>query len=223
MDFYLNKTEKIVTALCCIFIVAIPQYGVMAAFIILAIYIRRYRKNEAFIHSLGFKKPENSLKIILFGLLSGVLIELVFEILVNPLIESKTQSKIDLSEFYYLKGNLSAYLMWMLVGWILGGFLEEVLFRGFLFTRISGFFGNTLTIEFIGAIIIAVLFGTCHLYQGTAGMISTGLIGLIFCLIFIFSKRNLWYCIATHGFVNMTGFTILYLGKYAYFNTLLFK
>lgn len=217
------KTERFIVILCCLFIIVIPQYGVILAFILAAVYIRRNRKNASFIQSLGFKKPENIIQVLVVGLFVGIGIELAFEILINPAIEHITKQKIDLSEFNFLQGNMQAYLTWMLIGWILGGFMEEILFRGFIFTRITAFLNNKSYANIIGSLFVAFLFGICHLYQGAAGMLSTGLIGFIFCWIFILSGRNIWFAIATHGFVNMVGFTVLYLGKYDFLNTLLFK
>ncbi len=43
------------------------------------------------------------------------------------------------------------------------------------------------------------MFGAAHAYQGPTGMIITGVLGLIFAIMYIASGRNLWLNIVVHG------------------------
>lgn len=102
------------------------------------------------------------------------------------------------------------------------GLLEEVLFRGFLLTRIAKFLGGKKFANILALLATSVIFGLCHMYQGVSGSISTAFIGFLLGTIFLCTGKNLYYAILTHGFINFTGLTILYLGKYEYLNSLLF-
>lgn len=215
-----EKLELIITILSIIFILAIPQYGVILSFVIVFVYLRRSKNRKELLKSIGFVRPANWVKTIILAAIMGILIEVFMEILVNPMIEQLTSSKIDLSKVDM--PNIVYYLVWIVIGFVLGGLLEEILFRGFLITRISKFLKMNKSGDIAALLITSLLFGLCHIYQGWSGAISTGLIGLIFGIIFLAFNKNLWYSILTHGFVNLTSLTILYFGYYDKLATLLF-
>ena len=52
-----------------------------------------------------------------------------------------------------------------------------------------------------------------HYYQGPSGIITTGIIGFMVGLIFIYNRNNLMLPILTHGIYNMMAITLIYLGK----------
>ena len=225
MSIFKNMTtenlEFIITILCILLILAIPQYGEILSFIIIIPYLRGSKNRKELLKSIGLKRPKNLFTLIMLCLFLGVLIELTTEIFFNPIIEKLTGSKIDLSVVDL--SSVEKYLTWMVIGFVLGGFLEEILFRGFLITRISKFLKGNKISDLIALFATSILFGLCHLYQGWSGVISTGLIGLMFGIIFLAFNKNLWYSILAHGFVNMTALTILYFGYYAKLESLIFK
>jgi uncharacterized protein len=61
------------------------------------------------------------------------------------------------------------------------GFCEEFLYRGWLLNLT----GCALKSMWAGLLISSLLFGFAHLYQGRKGMLSTGILGLVFGLIYI--------------------------------------
>lgn len=215
-----ENLELIITILSVILILTIPQYGVILSFIMVSIYLIRNKNRKELSKSIGLRRPKNLLTLIIISALLGVLIELTTEIFFNPIIEKLTHSKIDLSEVEL--SSIGAYLTWIVIGFVLGGLLEEILFRGFLITRISKFLKENKASDFLALFITSILFGLCHLYQGWSGVISTGLIGFIFGIIFLAFGKNLWYSILTHGFVNVTALTILYFGYYDKIESLIF-
>lgn len=216
-----KKIETLITILSILFIIGIPQYGVILAFVIVFVYLRRSKNRSELLTSIGLKRPKNLISIVIICLILGILIELATEIISNPIIEKITHSKIDLSEVDL--STFSKYLIWVLIGFVLGGFLEEVLFRGFLLTRISSFFKENKVNDILALMATSILFGLCHYYQGWSGVISTGLIGLLLGIIFLVFNKNLWYSILTHGFINLTAITILYFGYYQKLEKLIFK
>lgn len=216
-----KKIETLITILSILFIIGIPQYGVILAFVIVFVYLRRSKNRSELLTSIGLKRPKNLISIVIICLILGILIELATEIISNPIIEKITHSKIDLSKVDL--STFSKYLIWVLIGFVLGGFLEEVLFRGFLLTRISSFFKENKVNDILALMATSILFGLCHYYQGWSGVISTGLIGLLLGIIFLVFNKNLWYSILTHGFINLTAITILYFGYYQKLEKLIFK
>ncbi|NIM71077.1 MAG: CPBP family intramembrane metalloprotease [Xanthomonadales bacterium] len=68
----------------------------------------------------------------------------------------------------------------------------------------------------------ALAFGLAHSYQGVAGMISTGLVGLILGALFIGAGGNLWLPILVHGVANSIGITLIFTNADRLLGTLLF-
>ncbi|MEO1642244.1 MAG: type II CAAX endopeptidase family protein [Pseudomonadota bacterium] len=107
--------------------------------------------------------------------------------------------------------TLTLYLIMIGIIWTTNAFGEEMVFRGFLMSRFSTLLGGTRFAWVIAAFVQAVIFGLGHAYQGLAGVIITGFVGLVFGLSYLLSKRNLWPVIIAHGLINTIGMTVLYL------------
>ena len=148
-------------------------------------------------------------RMILIGIGAGILIHIAFAVLVEPLIQMLLNEEIDLSNFDAVKGNVANYLILLAIGIFFGGFAEELMFRGFVVGWGERLFGG-------GAIFLVVLsaavFGAAHLYQGPSGMLSTGLIGLLFGLLYLATDRRLIACMLAHATIDILGITELYVG-----------
>ena len=78
---------------------------------------------------------------------------------------------------------------------------EETLFRGFLLTRCRQVCGH-----WVPAVVVSSCgFGLAHLYQGVAGVLLTGLCGILFSLMFI-KRRSLWPCFVGHFLQDASAF-----------------
>ncbi|MBN1274181.1 MAG: CPBP family intramembrane metalloprotease [Candidatus Aminicenantes bacterium] len=112
-----------------------------------------------------------------------------------------------------LAGNLPATLWWIAIAWLIGGFSEEMIFRGFLLRRLEVLLprgtGRTVTAVFLQA----VLFGAMHAYnRGLFGFLALGAVGAVLGTFYIVFGRNLWPVILAHGLGNTLGFIARYLG-----------
>jgi membrane protease YdiL (CAAX protease family) len=207
-----NKLELMLLIGLLLLVIFGEDAGMLLSFAIVILYLLIGKSRKEKFNSIGFKKPANWGKLLLTTFLIGLAIEMSFQILINPIIESLTKSSIDLSVFAGIKGNLPTYLIYVLIGFVIGGLLEEMLFRGFLLTRVASFFKSEKTGYTLGIIILSILFGLAHMYQGWSGVLNTGLTSVLLGLVFIKFDKNLWYAIFTHGFIDFVGFTVLYLG-----------
>jgi membrane protease YdiL (CAAX protease family) len=48
--------------------------------------------------------------------------------------------EIDLSAFAAIRGNLTNYILTLLLAFVVGGLYEEIIFHGFIFTRLEKIF-----------------------------------------------------------------------------------
>ena len=152
--------------------------------------------------------PRTIIKAFLFSILLFILMD----VLVQPLLELFFRP-VDLSAFSAIEGNLFNYLLYIILGWVMGGFCEEIIYRGYVVKRLAIIFGDTNKTWLLSAIMAAIAFGFAHTYQGPSGIISTAVIGLAFGLIFTYNRNNLLLLILLHGIYNMIAITLIYLGK----------
>lgn len=114
--------------------------------------------------------------------------------------------------FSAVPGNLLAYLLWLAIAWIIGGFTEEMVFRGFLFSRSEYVLRGAPFAAVLAVLPQAVLFGQQHLYyQGVAGWVANGVMAAVSGLLYLGFGRRLWPLILSHGLSNTLGLTLLFL------------
>jgi uncharacterized protein len=83
----------------------------------------------------------------------------------------------------FIPNNVTEFISFILIAFT-AGICEELLYRGWLQNLLAYGTGSV----WIGLILGAVIFGFGHAYQGKMGMLQTGIIGLIFGVVFIFTK-----------------------------------
>ena len=110
-------------------------------------------------------------------------------------------------------GHLGEYLYWLLpVTWGSAAFGEEMLFRGFFFSRLLQLTPKTGLGVGAALVLQTLLFGGVHLYLGLSGALVAGLLGLILGSVYLLGGRNLWACIVLHGLLDTTTITLNFLG-----------
>jgi hypothetical protein len=110
----------------------------------------------------------------------------------------------------YIRGHPIAFAGWLGIGWAVGAFIEELLFRGFLLNRIASLFDSRSAGLALGVAAQATLFGLLHYYQGSYGAVSAGLFALVFGIGYLASGRNLWPLVIVHGVWNTLGIASVY-------------
>ena len=186
MLFTNRTTIAVITVALLIAISALPPLGVIIGWVFILAALPACVKQGSFAE-IGFRRPESWPRTLLLGIAIGVGIQLFFSIVVDPLLERWTGAPVDVSSLDGMRGNLTHYLIMLAIGWVLGGFLEEMLFRGYLLKRIRLVLGESPAALVLAVLLPAVAFGLAHSDQDTAGIFSTGLIGALFGAVFV------WY------------------------------
>lgn len=93
---------------------------------------------------------------------------------------------------------------------ILIGIYEEILFRGFLLSRIRAVLGgaNSAAGATLAVLISSVLFGAGHYYQGLLGVMQTTVVGLVLGIVAV-RRRSIWACIIAHIGIDTLGLFLL--------------
>jgi membrane protease YdiL (CAAX protease family) len=189
--------------------VLVPGVGVIGAFLVALVAAVVGRKVGSF-RDMGLRSPDSWPKLLGTTFLYGVVIQFASTVLIEPLLERITGSAVDISALDGIRGNLAMCLVWIAIGWVMGGFLEEFAFRGFVVTRVHKLLGSRPAAIWVAILVAAVPFGIAHMYQGPAGMIGTGLVGFVLGVIFLVHGYNLWYPVFTHGFINTVAMILIY-------------
>ena len=134
--------------------------------------------------------------------------------LIEPLVYRLGGGKEDLSQYESLPGNILVLIVWILIGWIIGGFIEEMVYRGYLLNRITGLFGQNRAGWAIGLLMSSAFFALGHVYLGPSGIIQTFFEACSLAVLYLVGRRNLWLPIIGHGITNTIGFILMYLGLY---------
>ncbi len=168
-----------------------------------------HRRNLTF-RSLGLRKPPN----LLLALLSAVALYFCMQAVsrwVSPWLSELLHPQSQPSFIGYVHGNLIAFIGWLAIGVVIGGFCEEVLFRGFLLNRVEnlvgGWFGTVL-----GVLGQALLFGALHWYGGSFAFAHASVFALVNGCFYLLLKRNLWPLIIVHAAWNAIGIWGVYTG-----------
>lgn len=188
----------------------IPNFGYSVPIFVLVWLILKY-SNETF-SNIGFSLKQFKPKSILIGSLVALLTLSFMQLIFFPVLENFVvfeDTEVGLHAF--IKGNLGQYLIIIIMGWIVGGFYEEIVFHGFIFSRLEKMIQGkyATTIAFIGA---ATIFGAYHYQLRGAGLINALIVGTVYLGLFLFYKRNLWYSIFCHGAYNTIVITLIYNG-----------
>jgi uncharacterized protein len=161
---------------------------------------------------VGLSRPLSWVRTLLFATLGGIGYQALDVLLIAPVLERITGVPIDLSQFELLRGNLLLTLIALALSWTLAAFGEEMIFRGYLLHRIADLVQH-LPHRWIWALVLsAAIFSIGHLYQGITGVVDTFLAGIFLGALYLYSGRNLWLPILTHGVINTAGFLLIYWG-----------
>lgn len=168
-----------------------PILGFASAWLVL-----RWRR-EAW-SSLGLRKPASWLRAV------GAAVALYLAMLAVstwavPFIAQVVHPTQRPSFLASLPGNFPMLLAWLAISWLVGGFCEELLFRGFLLDRVARLFGNGGIATGVAALAQAVLFGMLHLYAGTFAFLYASLFAVTTAIFYLAGGRNLWPMILVHG------------------------
>ena len=181
-------------------------YFLGITFVLLLLWAKKWDWNI-----IGLINPSSWKKVWLQAIYSSLIILLVVDIIVMPIIELLLDKEVDLSALDGLRGNFLSYIIFIVFMWIVAAFGEEFVYRGLLVKHLSYLLGNNNSATWVAVLFSSILFGMAHRYQGIVGMINTGIVGLIFGIIFIKSKNKLWLTILTHGVYDVIGITLIYL------------
>lgn len=212
--FLTTKLTPIIAIFLCCILYASGYFQMTTAAIILIIASAiEYKKNT--FGSLGFSlKNIKAKNLLIIAPVLGVVIFLFYYYFLMPTVIYFTGNPIDFTVFEPFKGNLPKTLNLFVHIWISAAFAEEIVFRGYLMRQFTKFFGSSTISLVINILLLGLIFGLTHTYQGISGIFLSGITGMILAFIFHIRKSDLWFNIVVHGAIDMVFLLYLYYGLF---------
>jgi membrane protease YdiL (CAAX protease family) len=161
---------------------------------------------------VGLRRPTSWLRTLGLGALIGIVYQLFEILLIDPLVALSTGAPLDYSQFRRLPGSIPNLVAWIIIGWLLAAFLEEMVLRGYLIRRFVDLLGDNRIGWTVGVLVSSVLFAVGHVNLGIASVAENFLFAAVFAGLYLAAGRNLWLPIIAHGFYNSLAFVLIYLG-----------
>jgi uncharacterized protein len=172
-------------------------------------FLKQYKENFT---SIGFSFKRFEIRAVLIGTLAGILIWSFLNWVFFPVLEKFIElPAADLGDFAKIKGNTGFYIFLLAMGWIVGGFYEEIIFHGFIFTRIEKMMPGKYAL-LLSFLLTNLIFAFYHVQLGTAGVINAFLAGSAYHALMLYYKRNMWYAVFAHAVFDTIALTFMYAG-----------
>lgn len=211
-------SEEILLALFAIaFVVLIPHSGVIPipfgysipVLIFIWLFLKRSKENFS---SIGFSFKRFEVKSVLIGTVTAILLFSFLNWVFFPLLEKIIQlPPANLGDIAKVKGNTGFYIFILAMGWVIGGFYEEIVFHGFIFTRLEKIIDGKYAL-FISFLFCNTIFALYHLQLGAEGVINAFIAGSVYHALMLYNKRNIWYAIFCHAVFDTLTLTYIYAG-----------
>ena len=167
---------------------------------------------------VGQSRKGNCSRTIGIGVTAGVVNALFALWLIEPLVYRLGGGKEDVSQYASIQGNVPILIVWILIGWVLGAFVEEMIYRGYLLNRFTDLFGQNGAGWTIGLLASSAFFALGHAYLGISGVVQTFIEACFWAVLYLGGRRNLWLPVIGHGVTNTIAFILMYLGLYPGFS-----
>jgi len=161
---------------------------------------------------MGLSWPASWRKTILIALAAATIRILLSAVVIDPVTAHFWPPAIAPGGMNEISGHLLVALRWLLLVWTFAAFGEEIGYRGYLVTRAAEAGGRSKFAWWLAVLAVSVLFGYGHYYKGLAGIIDSGMAGLVLGAAYLWSGRNLWACILAHGFIDTFGVVAVFFG-----------
>ena len=189
--------------------VPLPFYSY--AVVCLAVIISYLRRQKKTLRDLGLKRNGLTTRTFVIGILSALFWIAFNKWVYHPFI-THFFTIVPYTEYDFIRKRLSNLIITLIAAWIVGGFYEEIVFRGFIQTTICGWFIRSKHSFWFAGLLTSILFGMYHWQQGIFGIIPSALGGLFWTFLLWRYKGNLWYPIISHAVYDTIALMMIYFG-----------
>lgn len=161
---------------------------------------------------LGFRWRALGVAPLLIGAALGLAYVAVNFHAIGPLLVRLLRERPDLGDFAFVRTHLSGYLLALVLAWAIGGFYEELVFRGFLHAMLMRHLPMMRARGALAVTLTALAFAAYHLQLGAFGMANALVFALFAAAVRQRWPGNLWVVISFHACADMGAFTLMRWG-----------
>lgn len=164
----------------------------------LLLYLRKQSWKD-----LGLTKPKNIWRLLIVAgitLAATVLVMIIFQLFFADMFASSGETPAGAAASR-AESTITTIITILTYVWI-ESFLEELQDRGFSLNRFEALFSKIPFSAILAVLMQAAIFGFRHSYDLSERSMTTGLIGLVFGIVYVVSDRNLWPLILAHIILN---------------------
>jgi len=207
--------QNLVKALIVAFLILFPHfvplpfysYAVVCMMVIL-MYLRTHKKT---LRDLGLKRKGLTTHSFVVGIVSALVWIAFNKWIYHPFITHFFVVE-PYTEYDFIRKKLSNLIFTIVAAWVIGGFYEEIAFRGFIQTTIQEWFSKFNYSFWLAGVLTSILFGFYHWQQGIFGIVPSALGGLLWTFLLWRYKGNLWYPIISHAVYDTIALIMIYFG-----------
>jgi len=209
--------EILFTLFAIAFVTLVPQSGIVPLPFVYTIPVLLFiwlflKKDREHFADLGFSFKRFEIKAVLIGTVAAIVLFAFLNYAFFPLLAKIVKlAPADLGGYNKLKHNTPFYIFILAMGWVVGGFYEEIVFHGFIFTRLEKLMPGKYAVT-ISFWLSNIIFALYHLQLGTSGVINAFMAGIVYHALMLRYKRNIWYSIFCHAVFDTIALTFIYLG-----------
>lgn len=170
------------------------------------------RVREGGWQAIGLARPKSWRTVILLAIGAAAVRLVLGEMVIDPLTSRFWPPAAMPGGAERIAHDPAAALAGLLLVWTFAAVGEEVVYRGYLTKRAADLGGGGRLAWIAATLAASVLFGFGHFYKGPAGIVDSGVAGLILGGAYLLSGRNLWTTVLAHGLIDTTGIVFLYFG-----------
>ncbi|MFC6102799.1 CPBP family intramembrane glutamic endopeptidase [Olivibacter domesticus] len=189
--------------------VPLPFYSYSVVCLLLIWFL--LRKEAKIFRDLGLSKNGLTIKAVLIGIVSALIWVGFMQLIYIPTIKYFFVVP-DYTEYNFIKESPSKLIIIIIAAWLIGGFYEEITFRGY----IQSLLDKRLTKSSMlwSVIITSILFGLYHWQQDVFGMVAAVFGGLFWAILFKKFDNNLWIPILSHATFDTITLILIYTDKF---------
>jgi hypothetical protein len=180
--------------------------------ILFVLGVLSYRLRDGSFSSIGFRRPESWFHVVAIASGAAALRIALGEYVVEPLTSRAWPPIVAPDGINEIAGSPGTALLWLLLVWTWAAFGEEIAYRGYLLGRAADALGRTPAAYAAAVVLSSVLFGYGHFYKGPAGIVDSGVAGLVLAAAYFLARRNLWAPVLAHGFIDTIAVVSLTFG-----------